>query len=216
MSISADKVHTNPLPRYPAHLVESRRLPDGTHVLIRPIHPDDDALERSFIAGLSSETRYNRLLGARKLTAEEIRHLTRIDYRREMAFVALSVNGMQAVQLGVARYVKDAEGTGAEFALVVADAWQRKGVGTLLLGALLAHARAAGIGRLHGIRLAGNQAMHELARKLGFAQSIDPRDASVRQVAKILTPAVAAAAASLADCPRAAAANDENPRRTRR
>jgi acetyltransferase len=209
--VSADRVRTNAPPRCPAHLVESRRLPDGTHVVIRPIHPDDDALERAFIDGLSSEARYNRLLGARKLTPEEVRHLTRIDYGCEMAYVAVSVSGRQAVQLGVARYARDTEGAGAEFAVVVADAWQRKGVGTLLLGALLAHARAAGIARLHGIRLATNQAMHALARKLGFAQIIDPQDATVRQVAKILTPAIAAANACLDDRHHAAAANDENP-----
>jgi acetyltransferase len=167
-------------PPYPAHLLALARLPDGTSIVIRPIRADDDALEREFIGGLSSATRYNRLLSGRKLTPDEIRHLTRIDYQREMAFIALTADGRRERILGVARYVRDADAGGAEFALVVADAWQRKGVGRVLLETLLRHAESAGIARLHGITLASNQAMQNLARKLGFALRQDPQDATVR------------------------------------
>jgi acetyltransferase len=178
-------------------------------VILRPIHPGDYALERAFIMGLSRDSRYNRLLSARNLSAQEIRQLTRIDYDREMAFVAVAGRGVQARLLGVARYVRDAERAGAEFALVVADAWQRKGIGTLLLHALLQHARAAGIGRLHGITLASNQGMQDLARKLGFVQTKDPLDATVRLLQKALVPASAPAAGVLRAADRGVAANDE-------
>ena len=194
-SITSGLAQAYLLGRYPAHLTLSRRLSDGTAILIRPIHQDDDALEREFISGLSADSRYNRLLSSRKLTPEELRHLTRIDYGRDMAFVAVAANGGQAQLLGVARYVRDAGGGGAEFALVVADAWQRKGIGTLLLDTLLRHARTVGIKRLHGITLATNQAMQGLARKLGFAQQRDPHDATVRLVEKTLALGSASAAA---------------------
>ena len=127
---------TDPRPSaapYPADLAERSCLVDGTEFIIRPIHPDDEALERAFICGLSRDSAYNRLLSRRKLSAQEIRQLTRIDYEREMAFVAVCGVGVRADMLGVARYVKNADG--AEFALVVADAWQRRGLGTQLLGA---------------------------------------------------------------------------------
>lgn len=179
---------------YPAHLREWARLADGTQIMLRPIHPGDDALEQAFICGLSRESRYNRLFSSRALTPEEIRRLTRIDYDREMAFVAVGGHGAQARLLGVARYHKDADAAGAEFALVVADAWQRKGVGSLLLQLLLRHARTAGIARLHGITLASNQPMQVLARKLGFVQRADALDASVRELEKVLTPATRPAA----------------------
>lgn len=195
--------------RYPAHLVESRRLPGGANIIIRPIHPDDDALESAFIRGLSRDSRYNRLLSGRRLTPQEIRQLTRIDHEREMAFIALRPDGSQASLLGVARYVRDSDGDGAEFALVVADAWQRKGLGSLLLDTLLRHARAAGIARLHGITLATNQAMQNLARKLGFAQKADPQDASVRQVEKALLHAARPAADYANARHHGVAANDE-------
>lgn len=194
---------------YPAHLAGSRRLPDGTDIVIRPIHPDDDALESAFIRGLSRDSRYNRLLSGRKLTPQEIRRLTRIDYGREMAFIALTPDGGQAALLGVARYVRDSDGDGAEFALVVADAWQRKGIGSLLLNTLLRHAHAAGIARLHGITFATNQAMQNLARKLGFVQRSDPHDATVRQVEITLLPAARPAAEISSAGHHGVAANDE-------
>jgi acetyltransferase len=210
MSAALDRTNVYAPPRYPAHLVESRRLPGGANIVIRPIRPEDDAMERAFINGLSRDTGYNRLLSARKLTRDEIRRLTRIDYEQEMAFIAIAVDGGQARLLGVARYVKDADAAGAEFAIVVADAWQHNGVGSLLLSALLRHAHAAGIGRLHGITLATNQAMQNLARKLGFAQQHDAQDASVRQIEKTLAAGVSpAAAGASAEHPGVAAANDE-------
>lgn len=189
-----------PLP-YPGYLGETRRLTDGTEVLIRPIRPEDEGIELAFIRGLSRDSGYNRLLSARKLTREEIWRLTRIDYEREMAFVAITGIGAASRLLGVARYVRDRVGGGAEFAVVVADAWQRKGVGTLLLQALQDHARAAGVARLHGITFATNQAMQYLGRKFGFEQRADPEDATVRLVERQLAPESAGSAH--------AAANDE-------
>ena len=169
---------------YPAHLAATSRLVDGTEFIIRPIHPDDEALERAFVCGLSRDSAYNRLLSCRKLSAQEIRQLTHIDYEREMAFVAVRGAGVQADLLGVARYVKNADG--AEFALVVADAWQHRGLGTQLLGALLRYARSAGIARLYGVTLASNQAMLGLARKLGLRLQADAHDATLRWAAKDL------------------------------
>jgi RimJ/RimL family protein N-acetyltransferase len=240
MSAAIDRTHACAPPRYPGHLVASQRLPDGTDIVIRPIRPEDDAIERAFIRGLSRDTGYKRLLSARKLTSEEIRHLTRIDYEQEMAFVAVTGGDGQARMLGVARYVRDAgdsgtdardadareadagdadagdaeardaEAGGAEFAIVVADAWQRKGVGTFLLGTLMRHAHAAGIGRLHGITLASNQAMQNLARKLGFVQKNDPQDASVRHAEKTLATEVSPSAVRPnAEYPGTTATNDE-------
>ena len=208
MSTAAIQTCAYAPPGYPAHLVASRRLPDGTPIVIRPICPEDDAIERAFIGKLSSESRYNRLLSGRRLTPDEIRRLTRIDYVREMAFIAVTVIGGQASALGVARYVRDAGGSGAEFALVVADAWQHKRVGSLLLDALLRHAQSVGIGRLHGITLATNQAMQNLARKLGFARKHDPQDATLRQVEITLAPGISPVAAFATAGQRAVAAND--------
>jgi acetyltransferase len=210
MSTAVDRTYAYAPPRYPAHLVASGRLPGGSNIVIRPIQPDDDAIERAFIRGLSRDSAYNRLLSARELTPEEIRHLTRIDYKREMAFIAVTADGGEARLLGVARYVRDADDTGAEFAIVVTDAWQRKGVGSLLLDTLLQYAQAAGIARLHGITLATNQAVYKLARKFGFVRTLDPQDATVRLIEKTLdTGTLSMAVGEIAGYAGNAAANDD-------
>jgi GNAT superfamily N-acetyltransferase len=179
-------------PTYPVELVQTRRLSQGTEIILRPIHPGDDAIETAFIRGLSRDAGYKRLLSPRRLTAEEIRRLTRIDYVNEMAYVAVVGYGAQTRMLGVARYARDTAGMDAEFALVVADAWQQKGIGTMLLDTLAQHARAAGIVRLHGITLATNQAVQNLTRRLGFVHKLDPQDATVRLVEKTLQVKMAA------------------------
>lgn len=193
---------------YPFQLARVHCLPDGTDVVVRPIHPGDEAIELEFIKGLSRGSGYNRLLSGRRLTPQEIRQLTRIDYDSEMAFIAVHGSAANARMLGAARYVRDADASGAEFALVVADAWQRSGLGALLLRALLRHAQSAGIGRLHGITFATNQAMQNLARKLGFALKPDPQDATVRLVEKTLAPAAPPARCNAGTGRQGAAAND--------
>lgn len=194
--------------RNPAYPLGPVHLSGVAPFIIRPIEPADDALERAFVSGLSMDSRYNRLLGSRKLSSEEIRRLSHIDYDREMALIAVASIDGQAIQLGAARYVKDSDATGAEFAIAVADALHRKGIGGTLMETLMQHARAAGIKRLHGTTFAANQAMQNLARKLGFVRRLDPQDGSVRQLEKTL--AVTAPAAALypgAEC-QVAAAND--------
>ena len=173
---------------YPAHLVQQACLRDGTKITIRPIRPEDDDIVRAFLRGVSRESRWNRLLSARRLTPQEIRHLTRIDYEHEMAFIAVtSVDGKER-EIGVARYVVDDDMAGAEFALLITDVWQRRGVGTLLMKTLLRHARSAGLARLHGITHSDNTAMIDLACKLGFETMAVPADATLQEVVKVLTP----------------------------
>jgi GNAT superfamily N-acetyltransferase len=75
---------------------------------------------------------------------------------------------------------------GAEFVILIGDAWQQRGVGTLLLETLLTHARSAGLARLHGITYSTNTAMIDLERKLGFELINVPSDSSVREVVKVL------------------------------
>jgi acetyltransferase len=71
--------------------------------------------------------------------------------------------------LGVARYVRDKDNQAAEFALVVADSWHGRGIGTRLMAKLIDAARRRGVKRLYGEILATNRPMLELARKLGFS-----------------------------------------------
>ncbi len=144
---------------------------------LRPLRPDDRDIELAFVSGLSPETRQNRLLGgAKAITREYIESLVNVDYSREMAIAATAMLGAETL-LGVARYVR--EGPDAEFAIVIADAWQGRGIGSRLLKKLIEVARRQGIRRLYGDILATNRPMLEFVRKLGFNIGRNPDDATL-------------------------------------
>lgn len=173
-------------PDYPLYLVEAWQLADGTPVTIRPIRGRDAALELVFLTGLSMQTRYQRVLSGRKLLPGELRRLTQIDYRRDMALVAtIRVNGVETM-LGVARYVRHADGRSAEFAIVVGDAWQGRGLGEKLLRSLIAAAARHDLVSLMGMTLSMNQPMLTLACKLGFTPQLDRDDATVTNLCLLL------------------------------
>ena len=92
---------------------------------------------------------------------------TQIDYDRELALVVLDDAGEIAA---VGRYAPNDDGRSAEFALVVGDAWQGKGVGRALLERLVTAACAAGYEALYGHILQANREMLDLARRLGFVE----------------------------------------------
>jgi acetyltransferase len=166
---------------YPEHLVEAWALADGTPVTIRPIGAADRRLELEFVSGLSPATRYQRLLSGRRLLPGELRRLTDIDYVREMALVAIAIVDGVEQELGVARYVRepDAAAASADFAVVVGDRWQHRGIGEKLLRSLLRAAVDDGIEIVTGITLSSNAAMLALARKLGFKAARERGNATV-------------------------------------
>jgi len=159
----------------------------GQSVTLRALRPDDVDIEFAFVTGLSEATRANRLLGgAIRITDEYIRGLTRIDWSREAALAAVVMLEGAEVLIGVARYVADAEGRACEFALVIADAWQGRGIGARLLAKLVALARARGYATMYGDILATNVGMLHLARKLGFRISPLPEDRTLARASLAL------------------------------
>jgi acetyltransferase len=164
---------------YPAHLARQGTLSDGAIVTIRPIRPQDAVIEQDFVRGLSPESRYFRFMNTpQELSPRMLSHFTRIDYDLHMAFIAVTARDGRETQVGVARYVADEARQACEFALVVADEWQRKGIGALLMEALMAAARKAGIRVMFGEVLGGNDKMLRFVTGLGFTASpneADPR-----------------------------------------
>jgi len=162
---------------------------DGAAVIIRPIRAADLELEKEFVDGLSPSTGYQRLMSTRKLSIDELKRFTDIDYAREMALIAtIAVEGGER-QVGVARYVKDEYSPReAEFAIVLADDWQGRGLGRKLLSSLLAAARQHGVQRVTGTTSSTNQGMLELARRLGFGAARHPGGAAERLLTLDLAP----------------------------
>ena len=185
---SGDRYSHMAIHPYPAHLTEDWVLPDGQVVVIRPIRPEDAEMEKTFVATLSDESKYFRFMDTlRELTQSMLVRFTQIDYDREMAFVAVTDEGGQEVQVGVSRYVSNPDGETVEFALAVADSWQKRGVGRKLMSALIECARAKGYRAVVGDVLALNTKMFKLMTSLGFTIHPHPEDPAVKRVIKPLT-----------------------------
>jgi acetyltransferase len=148
-------------------------------VTIRPIRPEDEPLMVAFHGTLSEETVYARYFSYMKLsqrTAHE--RLTRIcftDYDREMPLVAEAEGAI----VGVGRLSKAHGRNEAEFAILLADAWQRHGLGTELLRRLVAIGRAEGLDRIYAEMLASNTGMRRASEAAGFSMAPVAGDASV-------------------------------------
>jgi acetyltransferase len=170
----------------PDDLAESFQPVVGAAVTLRPLRPDDVDIESAFVRGLSPDTRHNRLLGgAIAITREYLERLTRIDYSRDMALAA-TVMLEREILIGVARYVRDADGAAAEFAIVVADTWHGRGIGKRLLERLAAIARTRGVRQLYGDVLAVNRPMLGLVKKLGFVLGRNPDDPTLTRASLAL------------------------------
>ena len=162
---------------YPAELESEVSLRDGSRVLLRPMRPEDVELEKRFFDGLSERSRFQRFMQhLPQLPPKMLARFTQLDYDRELALVGVYENEF----IAVGRYAPNLDGETAEFALVVADAWQGKGLGRLLLSRLREEARKAGYQALYGNIMQANREMLELAYHLGFVQeSADGGDVTV-------------------------------------
>lgn len=155
--------------------VSEYRTRRGDPVCIRPLRPDDREREIAYINSLSERSRYFRLFTPlRTLPRHLVDQLMDLDYRQRMAFVATThKNGSEQI-IGVSRYGAAEEEGAAEFAVSVADDWQRCGVASALMKELSRYASEQGIHRLAGLILPDNRAMIALARRLGYTVSYDP------------------------------------------
>ncbi len=145
---------------------ETRR--DGTQVFVRPIGANDRRLERSFIEGMSRGARRFRFLETmRSPSPALLTQLTAINPATDVALVALLATPGPVTEIGVARFSAQGDGLDCEFAIAVGDAWQRKGLGLLLMRHLTHAARQRGITSMHATSACDNDAMRRLAERLG-------------------------------------------------
>ncbi|MFZ3049024.1 MAG: GNAT family N-acetyltransferase [Desulfatirhabdiaceae bacterium] len=152
---------------------------DGRPIFIRPVKPEDAPLFTALFKVLSPTTIYYRFFGALKeLNPVMLARFTQIDYDREIALVALDEEGDKDLKtdrmLGVARIIGDPDGKTGEFAVLVGDAWQGKGIGSSLLEKCLSIAEKQGFKEVHGIVLKENRNMLALGKKLGFEMKREP------------------------------------------
>jgi acetyltransferase len=154
---------------YPDRYETHTRTSMGNDIFVRPIRPEDAPLLVELFESLSPRSVYLRFFSPIKsLSHSMLARFTQIDYDREMALVALAETGQKERILGVSRIISEVRRNQAEFAVVVGDPWQGKGIGAELLKRCLSIAQERGIEKVEGTVLAENIQMLSLGRKLGF------------------------------------------------
>ena len=155
----------------------TEKLRNGETVTIRPLCKDDIELERAFISSLSAESRHFRFLGGVGEPSQKmLEQLTDVDHDQREAFIAIIAQDGTEVEIGASRYVLDSDGKAAECAVVVADDWQKQGLGTLLLNRLIETARARSLDTLYSVESATNTRLAQVAKEMGWKVHTDPGD----------------------------------------
>jgi acetyltransferase len=152
----------------PMHLSELHEtLQGGERVLIRRARPHDMALYPEFLADVRAEDLRLRFFGhISELSAAEIDKLSHLDYRHEMAFIALDENTGQ--MLGLVRLIDELDEKTAQFAILVRSRLKGHGLGWLLMRRVIDYAKEKGLRRVYGDVLAENTTMLQMCAELGF------------------------------------------------
>jgi acetyltransferase len=171
---------------YPAEYVQPWTMPSGEQVILRPIRPEDEPLLVQFHHTLSEESVYFRYFGMLSLSQrtahERLTRISFLDYDRDMALVAERTDPQTSKPelMGVGRIIKRRGFDEAELALLVADRFHGKGLGTELVRRLIEIARRENISRIVAEILPENEVMQHICRKLGFTVRSVPEDRVVK------------------------------------
>jgi acetyltransferase len=169
---------------YPVQYAGEWVARDGTRVRIRPIRPEDEPAMVEFHGTLSDRAVYMRYFGmlqiSQRIAHERLTRICFIDYDRAMALVATRLDeaGSEEI-LGVGRWNRTHGRKEAEFALLVTDRYQGKGLGTELLSRLVAVGRRENLDKIFGDILAENVPMQRVCERVGFTLRAVPEDGLV-------------------------------------
>jgi acetyltransferase len=160
---------------YPKEWERPVTLRDGTHVLIRPIRPEDEALYAPFFAEVTEQDLRLRFFAPiKEFSHAFVARLTQLDYARAMAFIA--IDAASGAMLGVVRLHANANYDAAEYAVLVRSDFKGRGLGWLLMQIMIDYASAEGLQTVEGQVLHDNVTMIAMCRELGFAVAPDPQD----------------------------------------
>jgi acetyltransferase len=172
--------YTTPYPHlvitpYPTRYIKPWQLSDGTEVLLRPIRPEDEPIEREMLSTLSEETlrmRFFRVI--REITHEMLVRFCNIDYDRDIVIVAEIKKDQRRQIIGVGRVMMEHDLKTGEIAVLVHDAFQGKGLGYKLMEVLISIAKEKGLEELHGIALTENVRILRMVREFYFTREYLP------------------------------------------
>jgi len=172
---------------YPWRWIRLTQLKHGKSIQMRPIRPEDGESIKKMVQNMSAESRFFRFMHAiNDLSPQMVAQFTKLDYDRQMAFVAVSHSGKGDV-VGVSRYTMSTDRRSGEFAISVADDWQGLGLASSLMKLVIEHAAAQGLEQLFGDVLMTNAPMRGLMNSLGFTGKTDAHDREVMQFTLALT-----------------------------
>ena len=155
---------------YPTKYVIPWRMQDGAEVLLRPIAPEDEPLEQTMLTTLSEESLRGRFFQVIKnITHEMLTRYCNIDYDREMAIVGEVREGDERKIVGIGRLISEPDFKRGEFAVVVHDDYQGRGLGYKLVDMLIGIGHEKGLDKIYGIVLNENKGMIRICQELGFS-----------------------------------------------
>ncbi|MFT4535857.1 MAG: acetyltransferase [Saprospiraceae bacterium] len=155
---------------YPADLIKNVQLKDGTEMILRPIQPMDGDQAEVFRGKLSTQSIYARFLGYIPSTSQKlIDRLTNIDYAKEMAIVAEAQNKNENEKevIAIGRIAGEQD-LGADFAIIIADDWQGRGLGSILTEYMIEIAIDMKFSKIYASVFSTNTRMLEILRQKGF------------------------------------------------
>jgi acetyl coenzyme A synthetase (ADP forming)-like protein len=155
---------------YPSNLESDVVLRDGSTVRIRPARPEDLARVQDYLLGLSPETRRLRFWTVAVDVGELARKIVDVDYQDHLTMLVLR-GGDEGTMIGGAQYSR-IDGGRAEIGMSVADKWQGRGIGSILLGQLAQAAAERGVTIFVAEVLPENHGMIGVFRESGFPLSI--------------------------------------------
>jgi len=175
------------------------RARDGSTITLRAATPEDGPVVQALVRGLSMKSRYQRFFyPVHELTPDLLARFTHNDPAQAMTLLAVTGTKGRETAIGMAQYVMGDHPGRYEFAVVIADAWQRGGIATRLIRALVRIARAAGIERIEGDVLTDNAPMLQLMLGMGFTLTAHEDGAYLRKASKLLSLPGRTSAASVA------------------
>ena len=154
-------------------------------MLLRPIRPEDEPLEHEMLTSLSEKTLKERFFQVIKQITHEMHvRLCNIDYEREIAIVAEIRTGDKKRMIGMGRLIIEPDLKKAEFAVVVHDAFQGKGLGYKLVDMVIGIGHEKGVEEIYGFVLSDNLKMLNMCSKLGC--TIEPMEDDITRVSLAL------------------------------
>lgn len=166
---------------YPDFLETHRITKAGLEILLRPVKMSDEPLMKEFFYSLSDESMYLRFASARKdMPHRRLQEFVALDYSRAMVILALIVKDERETVIGLGQYAVDETTHMAEFAFVVKDEFQNKGVGAVLNSYLTYLAKKQGLLGFTAEVLADNAPTLHLLDKIGY--KIEKSEAGVHEL----------------------------------